>query len=76
MGLVGAVLLGRLYGCTAEEALLRVQVSLPYHTSSYDTRIYIHTVSILDHGLACSLTRRPFLVGRNVGHLCQSRKHA
>lgn len=26
MGLVGAVLLGRLYGCTPEDALLRTQV--------------------------------------------------
>ena len=28
VGLVGAVLLGRLYGCTADDALLRVQVCL------------------------------------------------
>lgn len=28
VGLVGAVLLGRLYGCTADDALLRVQVRL------------------------------------------------
>lgn len=34
VGLVGAVLLGRLYGCTADDALLRVQVGGCYNNSS------------------------------------------
>lgn len=53
MGLVGAVLLGRLYGCTAEDALLRVQVSLPCHTSSYDPTTFFCTV--IDYGSSLSL---------------------
>ena len=36
MGLLGAILLGRIYGCTAEEALFRVQM---YHDSKVSVQV-------------------------------------